>query len=129
MSRDPVTGWKLPPDERARLLEAIPPRFAQVVADHVTLRSLTGADTLVPSETGGRIVGQIDDGEGVQAVIVAIGKSTTRADGATYHITWSLAAGRDAKESNDVIERLGWRPLAAPIAVELQPARWPRGGE
>ena len=32
-----VTGWKLHRGERAQLLERFPPRYAEVVADHVTL--------------------------------------------------------------------------------------------
>jgi hypothetical protein len=65
----------------------------------------------------------------VQALVVEIGGSTRRADGGTYHITWSLGPGREAKESNEVIARMGWRPLSAPIPVGLQPGRWPRTGQ
>ena len=36
-----VTGWKLPEVERELLLERFPPKYENVVADHVTLR--TGA--------------------------------------------------------------------------------------
>jgi len=126
MAQDPVTGWKLPPEDRARLLEAIPPHFTNLVADHVTLQTGTGADTPLPPRTSATVLGEIDDGEGVQALVVAIAGSTSRPDGGTYHITWSLAPGRNAKESNDVIARLGWRPLSEPVAIALQPARWPR---
>jgi hypothetical protein len=128
MTRDSVTGWKLPREERDRLLQVVPPLFVNLVADHVTLRTGTGSDTPLPQETSGVVAGEIDDGEGVQALVVEIGGGTARGDGGTYHITWSLAAGRKAKESNDVIGRLGWRPLPAPVAIGLQPARWARSG-
>ena len=131
MANDPVTGWKLPADERNRLLQLVPPLFPNLVADHVTLRAGTGPDTPLPEETSGVVVGEVDDGEGVQALILEIGGSTVRDDGGTYHITWSPAFGREAKESNDVIARLGWRPLPAPapVSIDLQPARWSRGGQ
>jgi hypothetical protein len=128
MAEDQVTGWKLPPGEKDRLLELVPPLFANLVADHVTLRTRTGADTPLPTETCAEVIGEVDDGEGVQALIVEIGGGTAREDGGTYHITWSLAPGRRAKESNDVIKRLGWRPLSTPAAIALQPGRWPRRG-
>ena len=54
--------------------------------------------------------------------VVEIDGSTRRPDGSTYHITWSLADGRKAKESNDVIRDHGWQPWDAPIDVRLQPA-------
>ena len=112
-------GWALPPDERERLLARFPPRYPQVVADHVTLK--LGHTIMLPGETYGEVVGEADDGRGVQALVVRIGGTTDRPDGSTYHMTWSLGPGRRAKESNDVIRGYGWRPLAAPIPVQLRP--------
>lgn len=57
-------------------------------------------------------------------MVVAISGTTDRPGGGTYHITWSLAAGREAKESNDVIAGLGWDRLERPLAVTLAPARF-----
>lgn len=101
-----------------------PPRWPDVVADHVTLRSGTDGDTPLPAEQQGEIVGRADDGSGVEAMVVRIGGTTDRPDGGTYHITWSLdsARGRQAKESNDVIARLGWERLDAPISIKLVPS-------
>jgi hypothetical protein len=77
-----------------------------------------------PSEQHGEIVGRIDDGEGVEALVVSLGGTTDRPDGSTYHITWSLSPGRRAKESNDVIAKLGWTPIELPMPVRLVPARF-----
>jgi hypothetical protein len=77
MAEDQVTGWKLPPGEKDRLLELVPPLFANLVADHVTLRTRTGADTPLPTETCAEVIGEVDDGEGVQALIVEIGGGTS----------------------------------------------------
>jgi hypothetical protein len=126
MGRRWVTGWKLDPGDRGRLLARFEPLFPDVVADHVTLR--TGADhrTPLPRETSGEIVGGVDDGTGVQALVVRIGGTTQRSDGSTYHITWSLdrAQGRRPVESNRVIAELGWRPLLEPVPISLRPARF-----
>ena len=120
-----VAGWKLDPADRARLLERFPPRFGQIVADHVTLRFGTDGNTPLPIATSGEVVGQVDDGAGVEALVVRIGGTTDRGDGSTYHITWSLGPSRRAKESNDVIARLGWRPVEPPVPIGLAPGRWP----
>jgi oligopeptide transport system substrate-binding protein len=39
----------------------------------------------------------------------------------TFHITWSLGPGRDAKESNDVIATTGWSPIEPPAPLRLLP--------
>jgi len=119
-----ITGWKLDRADRARLLGQFPLLFSEAVADHVTLRFCSDASTPLPAETAGEIVGEIDDGAGVQALVVRIGGTTARGDGSHFHITWSLGPGRRAKESNDIIARLGWRPVTPPIPIGLEPARW-----
>jgi hypothetical protein len=122
-----VTGWKLDDGERSALLERFPPEWPDVIADHVTLDMRAGRETPLPRETDGEVVGAINDEEGLQALVVAIGGTTDRPDGSTYHITWSLdrARGREPIQSNQVIAEHGWRPLDDPIPIALIPARWP----
>ena len=119
-----VTGWKLARDERTALLQRFPPRYAEVDADHVTLRVGATARTPLPRKPEARIVGRADDGTSLECLVVELDGTTDRPDGSTYHITWSLGPGRQARESNDVLRELGWRPIDAPIAVELEPARF-----
>lgn len=115
-------GWLLDPRDRATLLARFTPDWPDVIAHHVTLASQT-IDPL-PTETAGEIVGHVNDGEGLQALVVAIRGTTDRPDGSTYHITWSLdeAAGREARESNDVLRERGFDRLAAPIPIRLTPS-------
>jgi hypothetical protein len=123
MARKRVVGWKLPADERDRLLERFRPVYRDLVADHVTLQAGAPKGTPLPAAASGRVVGIADDGSGVQALVVEIDGTTRRPDGSTYHITWSLdrAAGRRPVESNDVIRVRGWRD-AGPIEIRLEPA-------
>ena len=118
-----ITGWLLDQEQRKELLLQFPPRFEEVVAHHVTLSMRVANGSELPSETFGEIVGRVDDGKGVEAMVVSIGGTTDRPDGSTYHITWSLGAGRQARESNDVIAKLGWEPIELPMPVRLRPAR------
>ena len=85
---------------------------------------MTCAGAPLPHETEGQIIGRTDDGRGVEALVVAIEGTTDRPGGGTYHITWSLADGREARESNDVIADRGWTPLERPVPVSLRPARF-----
>ena len=118
-------GWLVDLEDRAALLARFPPRYALVVAHHVSQKFGDRA-AVPPTETEGEIVGEADDGQGVQALVVRIGGTTERPDGATYHITWSLAQGREARESNAVIAERGWLPLAEPAPVRLHPRGFER---
>ena len=88
----------------------------------MTLES--GTDAPLPEAAVGEIIGRADDGEGVEALVVSIDGSTDRPGGGTYHITWSLAEGREARESNDVIDKEGWADLDLPVPVTLHPAEF-----
>lgn len=118
-----VVGWLLDKPDRERLLAQFPPRYDRVVADHVTVAAKVAADTPLPGPVGAEVVGRTDDGAGVEALVVAIDGTTDRPDGSTYHMTWSLGPGRQARESNDVLAAQGWTPVAPPLPVTLAPAR------
>ena len=123
-SGEDVTGWKLDPEQRRELLQQFPPRYPNVVADHVTLQGKASEDAPLPQETEGEIVGRVDDGRGVEAMIVSIAGTTDRPDGSTYHSTWSLEDGREAKESNDVLAGQKWEMFDLPMPITLEPTRW-----
>jgi len=121
-----VIGWKLDRRQREQLLSRFPPRYANTIADHVTLKSNAGSDPL-PDPVDAEIVGRADDGDSLECMVVAIDGATDRPDGSIFHITWSLdkAKGREARESNDVLKECGWTPVDDPIPIELDPARFP----
>jgi len=116
-----VIGWKVDAREREELLARFPATYARTVADHVTLKPRVDGGIL-PGPVLARIVGRADDGLGVEAMVVELDGSSKRPDGSTYHITWSLAHGRKAVESNDVIRDKGWQRWAEPVPVTLEPA-------
>ena len=120
-----VTGWKLPEVERELLLRQFPPKYENVVANHVTLRIGATPETPLPTKpSSSSVVGRADDGRSLECLVVEIDGGTGRPDGSTYHITWSLGPGRRARESNDVLRDQGWDHLEAPLPVELEPARF-----
>jgi hypothetical protein len=90
----------------------------------VTLRTGATSQTPPPRKPEARIVGRADDGESLECMVVALDGTIDRADGSTYHITWSLGPGRNARESNDVLRDQGWKPLPSPIDLTLEPARF-----
>jgi hypothetical protein len=120
-----VTGWKLPREERERLLAQFLPKYENVIADHVTLRVGVTPEAPLPRKAGkSRIVGRADDEDSLECMVVEMDGTTDRPDGSTYHITWSLGPGRKARESNEVLRDQGWKPIDPPVAIELEPARF-----
>lgn len=118
-----VIGWLLAEDDRERLLQQFKPKYENIVAHHVTLKTDAAKDPL-PPKVQAQIVGRTDDDKGVEAMVVTIDGTTDRPDGSTYHITWSLGEGRRARESNDVLKERGWEELDHPIPIRLEPARF-----
>ena len=120
-----IIGWKVDRGQRNELLERFPPRYRDVVADHVTLSSDARGEPL-PADVQSKIVGRADDGDGLECLVVTIDGSTDRPDGSTFHITWSLdkSRGRQARESNDVLKDHGWTPIPVAVPVKLKPARF-----
>ena len=119
-----VIGWKLPQAEREMLLGRFPPKYEKLDADHVTLRPGATQETPLPREVEARVVGRADDGESLECLVVELDGTTDRPDGSTYHITWSLGAGRRAVQSNDVLRDLGRKHIPEPIPIEITPARF-----
>ena len=119
-----TVGWKLDRDDRAALLRRFTPRYDEPVADHVTMKGQAD-ETAPPPDAVCVLVGYVDDGAGVEAMVVEINGETARPDGSTFHITWSLAPNRRAVESNDVIASRRWIALNGRVPVRVTPARWP----
>ena len=120
-----VIGWKLNRQQRDELLQSFPPRYPDVDADHVTLK--TGAeDEPLPANVMSEIVGRSDDDDSLECLVVTIDGTTDRPDGSTFHITWSLdkSKGRQARESNEVLRQRGWSPVAEPVPIDLESARF-----
>lgn len=121
-----VLGWKLNGPERGKLLTLFLPAWPDVIADHVTLRTGGDPGDHLPPPVKAEIVGSVDDGMGLQALVVAVDGTTDRPDGSTYHITWSLDRSRSRMpvESNKVLAERGWDKLEEPVPVRIEPARF-----
>lgn len=122
-SRDRVhySGYQL--TDRADVLAQLaaagyPPQFQTVVAEHVTYAYPD--PNRAPSVRRVEIVGHAC-GDGVEAFLVRVDGNTRRPRGGLFHLTYSLAPGRTAKESKTLIRSATVTPLPAPIRVAVTP--------
>ena len=120
-----VTEWKLDHASREFLVDIFPPRWRELVADHITFDTQASLSDAVPSKPEAARIRHAPDRAGRERLVVSIAGNCNRPDGSIFHIIWSLDSdrGRRAIESNAVLADHGWRPLAVPIAIELTPAR------
>lgn len=115
------TAYNLTDEAKTALLQRFPPRYERVACHHVTVAPNVEQDHELPAPAALRVVGYVDDGAGIEAVVVTVDGNLTRADGGTFHITHSLSEGRSKVESNHVIEKLGWNPVAEPFDIDGVP--------
>lgn len=115
-------GYLLPDNERSKLLTHFPPKYPDVIAHHITVKFPAMSNEALPQGSKFRVVGYADDGQGVEALVIEVDGSTSRPDGKTYHITWSIdrAAGRKPVDSNTVITNNGFQNVN-PINITMEP--------
>lgn len=108
---------------RNELAKRFPPKYPDWIGHHITnLFNVPYEPSIRPyGETHlFEVVGYVDDGEGLEALIVSRkpdpshyhGPGYRRPDGKVYHITWSLdrSKGRKPVQSNDLIAKGNWQP-------------------
>lgn len=120
-------AYVLPEAEKSKFLKLFPPKYERVIAHHVTYQFPATEEDLLPKGSAFKIVGESNDGNGVQALVVEVDGDIIRNDGGTYHITWSLSKGRKPFESNKVIQTQGFRKVDT-VSIKLEPAFVPHGG-
>lgn len=84
------TAFTLSQETRQALLNRFPPKYATLKADHITHRfGAEDLNDLFHPKTV-EITGTVDDGYGLQALVVKVNGQSNKPDGRPYHITWSL---------------------------------------
>ncbi len=100
-----ISAYVLSLKSQSELLKMFPPRYDNVVANHVT-QEVSNKEVETPSEAEMKVVGRVDSGDGLEALVVAVNGNTQRPDGHTYHITWSIDSdsGYKPKDSKALLQ-------------------------
>lgn len=95
----PIKEYKLGAEERESLLKKIPPKYTDVVADHITYEYSTKVTPYSlqtpPQKNNIEIIGVADDGNGLQALVARLDGKLEKEGNSIYHITWSLDRDKD----------------------------------
>ena len=103
------------------LLRVFPPRYNKVVAHHVTVE-VSNKEPELPPEAELQVVGRVDSGNGLEALVVAVNGNTQRPDGNTYHITWSIDSdsGYIPRDSKMLLAKKRYKPTR-PVPFKATP--------
>lgn len=88
------TAYVLDNISRDALAQRFPPKYPKFVGHHVTVQFGVPADTEAPAPAQLKVVGYVDSGDGLEALVISVNGSNTRPDGKLYHITWSLESDK-----------------------------------
>ena len=99
--------FELDEKSRAHLAGIFPPKFPEFIGHHISIRHAK-SDVPLPEAKDIKVIGYACDDAGIEALLVSVDGTTTRPDGKTYHITWSLDrdAGFKPVNSNDLLARV-----------------------
>ncbi len=114
-------------DEESRMMLALsyPPKYSKPIGHHVTVEFGVPEGTPAPNYADVKLVGYIDSGDGLEALVVSVDGTYIRPDGNIYHITWSLDPEKySAKDSNELLansrSRNLWK-LVLPVELATTP--------
>jgi len=105
---------------RAELMSKYTPKYTKFIGHHVTIEFGVGADTTVPEPADIKVVGYIDSGDGLEALVVSVDGTYDKPNG-LYHITWSLDPDKySPKDSNDLLNNKRF-DMSLPIPITTTP--------
>ncbi len=116
-------AFELDKKSRRQLAKTFEPKYPEFIGHHITYKSGVKKDAKLPYPPKKmEVIGYVDDGEGLEALVIAINGSSERPDGNTYHITWSLdrEKGKKPVHSNDLIAMKGYTEVT-PVEIKAKP--------
>lgn len=118
------TAFVLSEESRQKLAVKFPPRYTEFIGHHVTVEYGVPADYRLPDPPKTiKVIGRVDNGEGLEVLVVSVNGKTRRPDGRRYHITWSLERSKfKPRDSNTLLDNVYKHTVCLPIPIEVTPA-------
>lgn len=115
------TAYVLDEQSREKLKQKFPPKYKQFIGHHITVQFGVDQNTEPPEPATLKVVGYVDSGDGLEALVVTVNGELRRSDNSMYHITWSLDPDKySPKNSNDLLQQKRYS-IVLPINIEGDP--------
>lgn len=115
------TAYVLTDQTRNELLGRFPPKFPKVIAHHVTYEFGVPADSELPADAEIKVVGYVQDVEGLEALVVTVDGENRKPDGKFYHITWSLNPDKFKPVDSNTLVSAKRSTMILPITIDTTP--------
>jgi hypothetical protein len=116
-----MVGWKISEAQRRSLLLAFPPRYKRVLAEGIGLPRRQQVVPL-PVATRALVVGELDDGRALQALMIRVQSYIDSPGGGLFHMLWSADTEQplDPAIVDQAISTVGWRQTPL-LPIQLTP--------
>lgn len=115
------TAYVLDQQSRDKLKQKFPPKYDKFIGHHITVQFGVNKNTQPPEPATIKVVGYINNDDGLEALVVTVDGKVRRSDDSMYHITWSLDPDRySPKDSNDLLKSKQYS-IVLPIEIEAEP--------
>jgi hypothetical protein len=116
------SGYELTNESRKVLADIFPPKYPEFLGHHITKKFGTNDPKDTPERPNAiNVIGYVDDGKGIEGLLVEIDGKIRRDDNSLYHITWSLDRSKGYKpmDTNKIIHKA--KKLDNPISITARP--------
>ena len=115
------TGYELTNESRNKLRQMFPPKYPEFLGHHITEKFGVKNPNDTPDMPGEvKVVGYLDEGNGLEGLLVSIDGNTRRPDGSAYHITWSLDRSKGYKPV-DTNKHINSAKPVSPVNINVTP--------
>ena len=115
------TAYYLTEESRQKLFKHKLPQYAEIKAEHITVKFGVKSGEALPDEAEIKVIGYAEDKAGIEAFVVEVNGNTFREDGKLYHITHSFDPERFKPVDSNILLEKGYQTLEKPIAIEAEP--------
>jgi len=112
-------AYVLTEESQIKLLNKFPTKYPDVYGHHVTVKYPANMGDSLPKKNAVlKVVGYVDNGEDIEALVVSIDGIVQREDQSMYHITWSLNnKTKKPQDSNKLLHEMQYT-VTLPIEFE-----------
>jgi len=115
-------AFEIDKKSRNKLKKIFPPKYPDFIGHHITYKFGVDRNIKIPNTPKKvEVVGYIDNGKNLEALVVSINGKINRPDGKIYHITWSLNRSEGIKpvQSNNLLQSKKYQKIK-PIAITVK---------
>lgn len=118
----PYAAFTIDRKTREYLLAIFPPKYSEVSLDHITIQYPCDDESVLFEPKSVAIEGYIDDGEGIEALLVRVDGDIFKSNGLPWHITLSFEKDKQAPDhliDTALSDKTNYAPVMSNTLIKL----------